>query len=142
MVVQIAGQLPEPPLRDISELGIALLSEDASREVKDEAASGIENASAPRALTNSREARLEIILTEYGRGLKKARKRKYRRLMRWLIVDRRRVYQSPLYTTGCVVDRHPRFLGGPSTAQSVTIMSRLPQRLQLPSHIAETPSCE
>lgn len=71
MVVQIAGQLPEPPLRDISELGIALLSEDASREVKDEAASGIENASAPRAPTNSRETRLAIMLTEYRERMRR-----------------------------------------------------------------------
>jgi hypothetical protein len=62
MVVQIAGQPPEPPLRAMSALGIALLSEDERREVKDEAASGIENASAPRAPTKSREAMLAIIL--------------------------------------------------------------------------------
>jgi hypothetical protein len=62
MVVQIAGQPPEPPLRARSVLGIALLSEDERREVKDEAASGIENASAPRAPTKSREAMLAIIL--------------------------------------------------------------------------------
>lgn len=65
MVFQIAGQLAEPPLRAISVLGIALLSEDASREVNDEAASGMENASAPRAPTNSREARLAIMFAEY-----------------------------------------------------------------------------
>ena len=63
MVVQIAGQPPEPPLRARSVLGIALLREDASREVKDDAASGIENASAiPKVLTNSSEARFAIIL--------------------------------------------------------------------------------
>jgi hypothetical protein len=42
---------------------MALLREDASREVKDDAASGIENASAtPRVLTNSRVARFAIML--------------------------------------------------------------------------------
>jgi hypothetical protein len=62
IVVQIAGQPPEPPLRAMSVLGIALLSEDVRREVNDEAASGIENASAPRAPTRSSEAMLAIIL--------------------------------------------------------------------------------
>jgi hypothetical protein len=71
MVVQIAGQLPEPPLRTLRELGTALLSEDASREVKDEIASGIENASAPRALTNSREARLAIMLMKYRERMRR-----------------------------------------------------------------------
>lgn len=71
MVFQIAGQLPEPPLRARSVLGIALLSEDARREVNDDAASGIEKASAPRALTNSREARLAIMLAEYREWIKR-----------------------------------------------------------------------
>jgi hypothetical protein len=50
----------------MSVLGIALLSEDERREVKDEAASGIENASAPRAPTKSREAMLAIMLRNLG----------------------------------------------------------------------------
>jgi hypothetical protein len=73
MVFQMAGQLPEPPLRAMSVLGIALLSEDVRREEKDDTASGIEKASAPRALTNSREARLAIMLMEYEEREKRVR---------------------------------------------------------------------
>jgi hypothetical protein len=75
MVVQIAGQPPEPPLRAISVFGIALLSEEVRREVKEEAASDVENASAPRALTNSKDARLTIMLREYMRSMRSMRRR-------------------------------------------------------------------
>ena len=83
MVFQMAGQPLEPPLRAISVFGMALLSEDARREVNDEAASGIENASALKALTNIREARLANMLTEYEERKKRVRKRECGILMRW-----------------------------------------------------------
>ena len=99
MVVQIAGQPAEPPLRATSVLGIALLSEDARRDVNEEAASGIENASAPRALTNNREARLANMLTEYGRTKEETLNvRVLKPVEMMLIVDRSGVFRGPLYT--------------------------------------------